>query len=140
MSFFRKKKRAVGKGTDKVVTLRKEFEVLNCTPIDYMYSTDFIEFIKKIKNELKQIIQKLSIDELCEDVMDYYIDSKINEMKAIAKEQYTYHMEIIHQHKGLLDGELARARGHYNNLEGDLEELEKELKLYKEIKEAKHIF
>lgn len=138
MIFSRKKK--MGKGTDRLITLKKEFDVLNVTPIDYRYSTSYVEFLNKSKKILKDKILKISIDELCDDVLDYYIDSKVDEMKAVAKEQYVYHIHTINCQKGILDGELERAEGHCNNLKEDLAELEEEIREYKEIKKLKKIY
>ena len=39
MSIFRRTPKIVGKGTEKTIDLHKEFEVLNCTPVDYKYTT-----------------------------------------------------------------------------------------------------
>ena len=140
MSIFRRKPKIVGKGTEKTIDLHKEFEVLNCTPVDYKYTTQYADFITHAPEDFKKLISKAAVDDLCDTMMDAYIDARINQMKQSAKEQYTYHMDVIGHHKGLLEGELVRAEGHLLNLEEDLKAIEEEIEHYKKIKKDKCIY
>ena len=139
MSLFKKKKETVGKGTDETVTLHKEFEVLNYTPLDYMYTTKYLDFLDTAENKFRKMIEKISLDDLCDNMFDSYIDSVIQQMKGSAKEQYAYHMQVIDHHRGMLEGELVCASGHLRNLQQDLKELEEEIDIYEKIKKEKHI-
>lgn len=142
MSLFLKSKNNVpmGKGTDKTVTLVKEFEVLNCTPIDYSYTPEFSRFLSVAEEYFRKIVQKTSIDELNCDMFDNYIQSITDKMKSSAKEQYTYHVHMISHHRGLVDGELVKAKGHRTNLKKDLEDIENDINRYKEIKKRLNIY
>lgn len=139
MRLFKKKKENVGKGTDETVTLHKEFSVLNYTPLDYMYTTKYLDFLDNAENSFRKTIEKISLDDLCDNMFDTYIDSIIQRMKSSAKEQYIYHMQLIDHHRGLLEGELVCAAGHLQNLQQDLKELEEEIEVYEKIKKEKHI-
>lgn len=141
MSLFKhkNKNKTIGKGTDRTVTLLKEFEVLNCTPVDYRNTYEYSDFLLNAENIFRNIVQKTSIDDLNCDMLDSFIQSKTDEMKSSAKEQYVYHIQVIHHHKGLVEGELIRANGHRSNLQIDLEELEKDICKYKIIKEEYNI-
>lgn len=140
MSLFKRKIKVVGKGADESVRLHKEFEVLNCTPVDYTYTAQYVEFFLNAKMQFKKIIHKTSVDDLCDGMLDAYIDSKIKQIKDSAREQYTYHMYVIAHHKGLLDGELVCATGHLENLKQDLAEIEGKIAAYKEMKQERNIF
>lgn len=140
MSIFRKKTRVVGKGTEETVTLHKEFEALNYTPVDYKYTTQYADFITHAPAYFEKMIGKTEADDLCDTMLDAYIDAKVNQMKQYAKEQYTYHIHIIGHHKGLLDGEIVRATGHLINLEDDLKRLEQDIDIYRQLKKEKYIY
>ncbi|MDE6937424.1 MAG: hypothetical protein K2O98_13465 [Lachnospiraceae bacterium] len=86
-----------------------------------------------------RVINRVSVDELCSDMFDPYIDSVMEQMKGFAKEQYTNHIHLINHHKGILEGELALAGGHMEDLKKDLEELNQEISTYKQLKNDKHI-
>lgn len=139
MSLFKKKMKKAGKGTDKPVSFRKEFDVLNCTPVDYQYTERYVRFVNQAEYMFGRVINKVSVDELCSDMFDPYIDSVMEQMKGSAKEQYTHHMHLINHHKGILEGELALAGGHLADLKKDLEELDREISKYKQLKNDKHI-
>ena len=95
MSLFKKKIRTVGKGADTIVTLRKKIEELNYTPVDYKYTVQYAEFINGAEEQFRKMIDKISVDDLCESMLDAYINSNIEQMKASAAEQKTYHMHAI---------------------------------------------
>ncbi len=140
MSIFKRKRRAMGKGADDTVTLHKKFEVLNCTPVDYKYTIQYANFMNSAETKFGKVIDKISIDDLCDTMFDAYIDSVIIQMKEAAKEQYTYHMQVIDNHKGILEGELVLANRHLENLRQDLKEIENEIGTYKQMKKEKNIF
>ena len=139
MSIFKKKKETVGKGTDETVTLHKEFAVLNYTPLDYMYTTKYLDFLNNAENKFREMIEKISLDDFCDNIFDSYIDAVINQMKGSANEQYVYHMQVIDHHRGLLEGEIVYAANHLKNLQQDLKELEEEIEVYEKIKKEKGI-
>lgn len=139
MSLFKKKMKKAGKGTDKPVSFRKEFDVLNCTPVDYQYTERYVRFVNQAEAMFGRTINKMSVDELCSDMFDPYIDSVMEQMKGSAKEQYTHHMHLINHHKGILEGELVLADGHLKDLKKDLEDIDQEIDKYRQIKKEKHI-
>ena len=139
MSLFKKKMKKVGKGTDKPVSFRKEFDVLNCTPVDYQYTERYVGFINNAETMFSRVINKISVDELCSDMFDPYIDSVMEQMKGSVREQYTHHMHLINHHKGILEGELVLADGHLADLKKDLEDIDQEISRYQQLKKEKHI-
>jgi hypothetical protein len=140
MSIFRRKQRTEGKGLEETVTFKKEFEVLNCTPVDYKYTIQYVNFVTHAPTEFDKQISKMTIDDQCGELLDTYIAEKVNREKQSAKEQYTYHMHVIRHHLGLLDGEIVAATGHLLNLEDDLKALEQEIETYKQLKKEKNIY
>lgn len=139
MSFFKKKRRAIGKGADEVVSLHKTMEVLNCTPVDYKYTVQYVNFVREAQAKFSKIIDKISVDDFCDSMFDAWIDANVKQMKTSAKEQYTNHMHVIDHHRGILDGELVIAKGHLENLKQDLTALEDEIAGYQELRRAKCI-
>lgn len=140
MNLFRKKKkRAVGKGLDELPALCKEFEVLNRTPVDYRYERWYVEFLDSAEGLFRKALRRIATDDLSGDILDAYIDSVSKRMVDSAKDQYNYHMSIIGHHKGILDGDIALAKGHLKNLQEDEAELEQNLDFYRNIrKEGNH--
>lgn len=132
MGLFIKKK-------PKEKELSKGFEVLNYTPADYFYTVWYTRFLEKAEQVFRKMIAKTDVDDLCEDMLDYFIDSNTDEMKNEAKEQYIHHMHVISRHKGLLDGKLIKAKGHLENIRQDLSDIEQEICLLKQIKKEKGI-
>lgn len=139
MSLFRRRTKKIGRGTDKPVSFRKEIDVLNCTPVDYQYTERYIRFVNQAESMFGRVINKVSVDELCDDMFDPYIDSVMEQMKGSAKEQYTHHMHLINHHKGIVEGELVLSRGHLTDLKKDLEDLEQKISSVKQIKKEKNV-
>lgn len=139
MNLLRKKRRAVGKGVDEMPALCKEFEVLNRTPVDYKYESWYVNFLNNAEPVFRKALRRTATDDLSGDILDAYIDSVIQRMQDSAKEQYDYHMSVIQHHKGILDGDIALAKGHLKNLRQDEAELEQNLEFYRNIrKEGNH--
>ena len=141
MRLFKKKKKneIIGKGSDRTITLFKEFEVFNCTPLSYAYSTAYSNFIANAETYFKKVIDKTAVDDLNCDMFDSYIQSVSDEMKASAMEQFTYHLQMISHHKGLVEGELIKAHGHRENLRRDLVDIEEQINKYRKHKETFNI-
>ncbi len=139
MSLLKKKMKKAGKGTDKPESFRKEFDVLNYTPADYQYTERYVRFVNQAESMFGRVINRVSVDELCSDMFDPYLDTVLEQMKGFAKEQYTNHIHLTNHHKGILEGELALAGGHMEDLKKDLEELNQEISTYKQLKNDKHI-
>lgn len=128
MKFWeRKKRKIVGKGTDKTVSLNKEFDVFNYTPVDYAYTSHYAEFLLNAEKYFRTMLNKVSVDEYNAEMFDCYIDTFTNEMKEAALNQYTYHAHVIRHHKGLVEGVLAKATAHRENLLEDVEEINKDI-------------
>ena len=140
MNLFRKKKkRAVEKGLDELPALCKEFEVLNRTPTDYKYESWYVEFLDSAEGLFRKALRRTATDDLSGDMLDAYIDSVTKRMKSASQVQYNYHMSIIGHHKGILEGDIALAKGHLKNLQQDKVELEQNLDFYRNIrKEGNH--
>ena len=139
MSLFRRKYKAVGKGSEEIVALQKEFEVLNCTPLDYRYTDWYADFLSNAESIFRKAVHRTPTDDLSGDMLDSYIDSVTGRMKRSGREQYDYHMNVIRHNKGLLDGELVLARGHLRNLREDERELSQQIEAYKNLKQRKNI-
>ena len=86
MMFFKKKK-SIGQGRNEVIFLHKDMEALNYTPIDYMYNTKYSNFLKNREKVFEKLIDSTCPDDLCENMLDCYIDAITEEMKACSKEQ-----------------------------------------------------
>lgn len=138
MSILRRKTKA-GKGEDRTVSFHKEFEVLNYTPVDYSYTTQYANFLHSSETKFRRGIDNTVVDDLCDDMYDAYIDSIVRQMKSWAKEQYTYHMHLIGHYKGMIHGELICAEGHLENLKQDLDDIEQEMAVYKQLKQERNI-
>ena len=135
----KKKDEIIGKGSDRTISLFKEFEVFNCTPLSYAYSTPYSNFLANAENYFRKVVDKTAVDDLNCDMFDAYLQSITDEMKASAMEQFTYHLQMINHHKGLVEGELIKATGHRNNLNSDLADIELQITKYKKHKEALNI-
>lgn len=135
----RKKNEIIGKGSDRIITLFKEFEVFNCTPLSYAYNTSYSNFLSNAESYFRRVVDKTSVDDLNCDMFDNYIQSITDEMKASAMEQYTYHLQMISHHKGLVEGELIRANEHRENLKSDLVDIEHQINKYRNHKEKFNI-
>lgn len=131
MSLFKKKPREK--------ELPKRFEVLNCTPADYHYTEKYVRFVESAEQKFRRTIGAANADDLCGDMLDCFIDSSIQEMKANAQEQYTRHMYVLGQQKGLLEGKLVKAMGHLENIRRDLAAVEQEITSLRKIREEKGI-
>lgn len=131
MNLFKKKPREK--------ELPKRFEVLNCTPTDYHYTERYARFVESAEKEFRRTIGTTDADDLCADMLDYFIDSSINEMKQNAQEQYIRHTYVINQQKGLIEGKLVKAAGHLENIKKDLSDVEQEIASLRKIKEEKGI-
>lgn len=134
MNLLRKKRRKVGKGVDEMPALCKNFEVLNRSPVDYKYESWYANFLNNAESIFRKAVRRTATDDLSGDILDAYIDSVIQRMQDSAKEQYNYHMSVIQHHKGILDGDIALAKGHLKNLQQDEAELEQNLDFYRSIK------
>ncbi len=138
---FGKKKESetIGKGTDKMVSLIKAFDVLNYTPVDYTYTHEYSGFLASAEETFLKVIQETSIDDLNCDMFDSYVQSAIDKMKSSAKMQFTYHIAQTSHYQGIIDGEMIRAKGHRDNLMADLVSDEEKLAEYKSIKQELNI-
>lgn len=114
--------------------LCKNFEVLNRSPVDYKYESWYANFLNNAESIFRKAVRRTATDDLSGDILDAYIDSVIQRMQDSAKEQYNYHMSVIQHHKGILDGDIALAKGHLKNLQQDEAELEQNLDFYRSIK------
>ena len=127
-------------GVDDIVSVSKTLKSMNYRPVEYMLSKDFAEFLRTVKKELFKKVQKINLDDLNDDTLDYYIDSKIDYMKRIAQEQYTHHLNLIKFNQAIVEGEISEAQEHQKNLKDDLKCIEDEIQVYKEIQKREKIF
>lgn len=132
MSLFKKK--------PKEKEFPKEMEVLNYTPINYFYSAWYERFLDNAEEKFHKMIEKTNADDLCQDMLDSFIDANTDEMKVDANTQYTQHMHIINCHKGLLDGKIAKAEGYLENIRQDLASVDQEIALLKQKQREKGIY
>ena len=66
MNLFKKKQ--------KEKEFPKEIEVLNYTPINYFYSAWYERFLNNAEEKFRKIIENTNADDLCEDMLDSFID------------------------------------------------------------------
>lgn len=140
MRLFKRKAVTIGKGTEDIVTLRRELPALNLMPVDYRYSYAYSRFLEQAESRFMKIIEKTDIDDLCDDMLDCYIDSIVTEAKASAKTQYTNHMYAIENITSLLHGQYIEAQHHLSNLQADLTELENERAFIKQLQKDRDIY
>lgn len=120
----RKRRHSLGKGNDTAISLHKEMEILNYTPIDYRYTVPYADFLQNAEKNFRRLINATSPDDLCENMLDSFINAAVGEMKASAEEQYTHHIHFISHYKGIVDGHLAQGRRQLKHLQQDLAGME----------------
>lgn len=135
MTFFKRKK-SIGQGKNKAVSLQKDLEVLNYTPIDYMYTAKYANFLKNREKIFEKMIDSTCPDDLCENMFDCYIDAITEEMKASSKEQYAHHIHFISHYKGIIDGQLAQGHYHLGHLQQDLSCIEEKIQKLQNLQKS----
>ncbi len=135
----KKKKEIIGTGTDKTVNLNKEIDVFNYHPIPYSYTAEYAAFLANAEDEFRRIVKNTSIDDLNDNMLDSYIDSITDRMKASALEQQINHFNTIDHMLGIADGAYVAALKHRADLEKDRIFLEAEISKYRKLKEDRNI-
>lgn len=144
--FFRKRVKRetiTGKGKEDTKALHKIFDVLNYTPVRYGFLSSWILFTDTAREALRKKISNISADSLnagaktngyvC--MFDPWIDAMALPAFSNGKEQYENHMSLIYHQKGVLQGEIAKARQQLDDLRDDLADLDSQLTYYKELEQ-----
>lgn len=133
MSIFRRKKRErlKGKGTDEIRTFHKAVEVLNYTPMTYLYTESYWKFRENAEKIFRRKLENIPVNEFCVSIFDSQIQAEIEKMKQFAKEQHTDHIHLILHNAGILGSELISRRERLEHLTEDLSETEKNLEYYR---------
>lgn len=140
MKFFRKRRnRAVGKGSDKIVDMGKIFDVLNYTPLDYSYTAKYAYFVSNSEKLFRDFLRRTNADPYNSDSFDAEIEAAVEEMRKSAREQYIYHLQVINSHKGLVEGEFVKAQSHRTHLTEDRDTIVKEIAKYRDLKERLNV-
>lgn len=136
----KRKRKSIGKGTDKDVSLSKEIDILNYHPVGYKYSQQWADFNKNAENYFRQSIAKMNIDDLCDEMFDSLIDAELFDMIASAKEQYAFHFETINHIRGMVKGQIHKAEGKKELINSDIERYDDELQKYQTLKDNLNIY
>lgn len=144
--FFRKRVKRetiTGKGKEVTKALRKIFDVLNYTPVRYGFLRSWLLFFDSADAAIRKTLRKVSADSLnggaktngyvC--MFDPWIDAMALPAFSNGKEQYENHMSLIYHQKGVLQGEITKARLQLDDLRGDLADLDSQLTYYKELEQ-----
>lgn len=129
----RRKYKSIGKGAERDVHIFKEIDICNYAPIEYRYTRKWTDFNNIAESYFRKIVAKTNIDELDHDMFDALIDAEMEDMLTSAKEQYTHHTRTIYSNRGIVNGQIERAKKKLESLEADNarydDEIEKYIKL-----------
>lgn len=137
--YKRRKHKSIGKGADKDVHIFKEIDVLNYVPIEYRYTRKWTDFNNIAESYFRKVVAKTNIDELDHDMFDALIDSEMTDMLTSAKEQYTHHTRTIYNHRGIVNGQIERARNKLESLETDNTRYDDEITKFTKLKDKHNI-
>lgn len=126
-----------GKGKEDTTDFRKIFDVLNYTPVRYGFLKSWLVFMDSAEGIFRKKLSRVSVDSLNAEMFDAYIEAMAFPAYANGKEQYQNHMSIIHHQKGVLQGEITKAKLLLEDLRIDLSELEEELAFYRELEQKR---
>lgn len=135
----RRKYRSIGKGADRDVHIFSEIDVLNYVPIEYRYTRKWTDFNDMAESYFRKIVTKTNIDELDHDMFDALIDAEMADMLTSAKEQYTHHTRTIYSNRGIVNGQLERARKKLESLEADKDRYDDEIAKYTKLKDELNV-
>lgn len=135
----RRKRRLIGKGADKDVHISKEIDILNYVPIEYRFTQKWADFNNVAENYFRRVVAKTNIDELDDDMFDSLIDAEMTDMLASAKEQYTHHTRTIYSNRGIVNGQIERAKSKLESLEADNVRYDEEIAKYNKLKAERNI-
>lgn len=135
----RRKHMSIGKGADKDVHIFKEIDVLNYVPIEYRYTQKWTDFNNMAESYFRKVVAKTNIDELDHDMFDALIDSEMTDMLTSAKEQYTYHIRTIYSHRGIVSGQIEKAKSKLESLEADNVRYGEEIAKYTKLKDEHNV-
>lgn len=135
----RRKYKSIGKGADKDVHIFKEIDVLNYVPIEYRYTQKWTDFNNMAENYFRKVVAKTNIDELDHDMFDALIDAEMEDMMTSAKEQYTHHIRTIYSNRGIVNGQIERARKKLESLEADNARYDDDIAKYTKLKDEHNV-
>ena len=146
--FFRKRVKRetiTGKGKEDTKALHKIFDVLNYTPVRYGFLSSWMSFMESAEGVIRKRLSNVNVSAdslnagaktngyVC--MFDPWIDAMALPAFSNGKEQYENHMSLIYHQKGVLQGEIAKARQQLDDLRGDLADLDSQLTYYKELEQ-----
>ena len=109
------------------VSLSKSLDVLNYTPVKYSFSDEYTHFINNADEIFTSTLDKVSVDEMNDEMFDHLIRSTELTEKRYAERQKTEHVGIIDHLLYMISGQLLLGECHLKNLEEDKKQLEEEL-------------
>lgn len=92
MSLFNKKKKLAQKHSLSSKVIRS----LNYVPVDYTYTRDFLLSSDENLEESRRLLKNVSPDELCADMADPFIDSRVRSEQVEGKEQFTKNVTTVY--------------------------------------------
>lgn len=109
----------------------KEFplkiDVLNYSPVAYLFPKAWVEFLGSIEGRMKQTLDQTSPDDLNDDMFDAMIEAAAQEARTSAHRQREDHLYVIRHDRNVLLGELAEVQTLRNDLVSALDEITQQL-------------
>lgn len=100
-----------------------QIAVLNYSPVAYMYTAEFADFLQNAVRDFSKSIAAAKSDDLNVGMYDCLIDGQVCKMRKSAQAQYNRHCETLTHHERVLSGEVSRITDYLKLLRQDLEEL-----------------
>lgn len=135
----RRKHKSIGKGAECDVHIFKEIDICNYVPIEYRYTRKWTDFNNAAESYFRKVVAKTNIDELDHDMFDALIDAEMADMLTSAKEQYTHHARTIYSNRGIVNGQIERARNKLASLEADNTRYDDEIEKYTKLKDEHNV-
>lgn len=140
MKIYKKRKyKSIGKGAEKDVHIFKEIDICNYVPIEYRYTRKWTDFNNIAENYFRKVVGQTNIDELCDDMFDALIDGEMMDMLTSAKEQYTHHTRTIYSNRGIVNGQIERAKAKFESLQADNARYDEEIAKYTKLKDEHNV-
>ncbi len=134
-----RKRKLIGKGLDKDVHILKEIDICNYVPIEYRFTQKWADFNNAAESYFRRVVAKTNIDELDDDMFDALIDAEMTDMLTSAKEQYTHHTRTIYSARGIVNGQIMKAKSKLESLDADNARYDKEIEKYTKLKDEHNI-
>lgn len=109
-----------GKGRSRTKTLRATYEVLNYSPVDFVFSSKWIGYLQTLGSRISSVLKRTSPDHLNSDMFNPNSKSHAETEKTIAGIQHANHYHLIDHLGRMVEGEKAKAAYLKKNLLSDI--------------------